>query len=217
MTALLCAAGGCASATSPFPTPTPSDAPERPAASAPDATPSATPEPAPEELVLTTDGIGSLRLGEDPAASELVAYDPQYCTAYEGTDPAEELGRWYWANGDERYSEPVRLWAPEDAVVAMEVIDPTIPTDRGVSVGSTTAALLEAYPDLETGAGDDFSSLHYLREDDRALVFEVGGPGYVESDQVDEVLFMLLIENPDPAVFADTRAGGHAVVGECPY
>jgi len=162
--------------------------------------------------VLTTRGLGPLVLGSDPAASDLVRFDPDFCSLHGG--PPEEAGRWVWA-GPATLDNAVRLAVSEGSVLALEVVDPSLPTDRGVGVGSTREELTAAYPDILLGVEGERSSVLHVSDAHGTLVFEVGADFYNVPEERGRVLFMVAVGEPGPDAFTTTRANTDHTVGAC--
>jgi len=207
--ALLRSATACASATSPFPTPSGQTEPPAESTAAP------TPDPVEEAdaLVLTTRGLGPLSIGSDPADSDLVRFDPEFCS-FAGDATAEERGRWIWA-GPGDFELAVRLDVGDGRVRALEVVDPAISTDRGVGVGSTRDELVAAYPDILVGVEGGRSSVLHVSDASGTLVFEVGADFYNVPEERGRVLFMVAVAEPGPDAFTTTRANTDHTVGAC--
>lgn len=164
----------------PSSTPTPSAAPT------PSATPTAAPvptRPALDELVLTSNSLGTLTLGTDPGT-----YDP--------TTSIVELTPWDCGGGSSGTA-----WTPvlassnsltypygavvrdDGTVVSISAYDPQIRTDRGARTGMTWAEIAPLYPEaVDTSANADgtvhtlgtaYGTLYFYSERDGA-VFTIG-------------------------------------------
>jgi hypothetical protein len=127
----------------------------------PSPSPSASEEPhAPElsELVLTSNGMGTLVIGEAPSTEptqQMIEEDPAACadenTGFDaGVEPGDpDALRWVpiaeynAADGYPRWSVSVI----DGALMRIDLHDDSIPTDKGVRIGDSRASALAAYPD----------------------------------------------------------------------
>lgn len=144
------------------PTPVPTETTTTPSPS-PTSTPELTPETRPElgDLVLTTSGLGPLKLGTDPST-----LDPQTSIVELIPGSACEGGtaeRWAAAYAERPLGNELRAFEvgrplPGEPIVAMQIFDPHIRTSAGLSPGMTIEQLSTMYPDAEvvaSGAGRD--------------------------------------------------------------
>jgi hypothetical protein len=122
-------------------TPAPSASPTSPSATTPSDTSTPTASAgvtdAPAALVVSTDGIGSLKLGKPvPAGDPLVTWTPNVCG---------EGGLWTPA-ADAGFSISTADLAEKGAVNGVQVNHPDIRTPSGLHVGSTKAEVAAALP-----------------------------------------------------------------------
>jgi len=193
-------------------------------------TPEALEPPALDGLVLTTAGLGTLEIGEDPAPGEptdMVAFDPEFCTdartgTAAGIAPGSEFaGLWVpieqygsWQQGYSPASFQVRV--EDDVLVWIDVQDELIPTDAGVRIGDPDDVVLAAYPDVEV-FDNDISELFFVQGTHGTIVVEVArnppGQEYWAGHDVDRVIALGTFAN-DTEV--DARAGTGGGPGSCP-
>jgi len=195
----------CASP-APDPTSSPTSAP------APNAEPTPEPtKPALADLVLTTSGLGPLRLGEPvPNQTEdvaVVGYDPVGCIGEPAEREEGEPGAGFWrpSYSEELPFDVVTEGRVKDArIVYIQVGSAPVATDAGIHVGSSLDELLAAYPAISAPT-DDFVMLYTLEDSAGKLVFEVApstdDTGYWQPEQLDTVVFMIAYA-PDQAVSA---------------
>ena len=127
-------------------------------------TPSPTPTPTPtptapppiEELVLTTEGLGTLTIGEQPAAglpASMVIFDPDACY-YEGSEypvGSPEMARWRANYPGE--TPPFGVGIGEDGVLTrIDLFTSDIPTDSGLRRDGSIDDLIASNPDHATPA-----------------------------------------------------------------
>ena len=126
----------------PTPTPTPTSTP----------TPAPTAPPGLDELVLTTEGLGTLTIGEPPALDlpdSMVFFDPNACVS-EGMVPegSPDAGRWRPTYpGDPR---PFGVAIDESGALTRIDIYGDIPTDSGLRRDGSIDDLIAAYPEYAT-------------------------------------------------------------------
>ena len=183
--------GASAPATSPTTaTPTPSDS----AGTDPS-------KPPLEELVLTTEGLGELKIGIAPPTGDpsvnLVSFEADACEAeglpgiWQSTYPDVDLGFGPQA--------PFAIGVTGDAVSRIDVNTPEIYTDMGLHVGSSLDEVLGVYP----GGPDavinhaDVSDVYVFFGTNGKLQFEVAVDrfaGYWEASALDTVIFLSAID-----------------------
>lgn len=154
----------------------------------PSETPSALPEsttppqatlPALEDLIISTDGLGPLRVGQavpsaDPAGDILI-YDPEACAwavADDPSYPASDFGRWvanYDVDLQETYVGPFGAVVSDGVVDIIGIYSEAPHTETGARLHMTREELLLAYPtglELETlGQGVDNYRLRGTQSD----------------------------------------------------
>jgi hypothetical protein len=205
---------GCAG-----PTPGPTAAPDP----VETATPTPTPDPVPpllEELVLTTEGLGTLVFGtvadSDPA-TRMIYLDPEACVFEGGPAPGDPgAASWvpidaYGASGDQTFGVNVQADGTVDRV---DLFNGTIPTDRGVRIGDSRADALAAYPDAEISHewATDVLVLPGVAGNIHIEIAHNDSVGYWQPDQVDRVLFIRGVEATSPGF---SVAGSDNVAGGC--
>ena len=163
---LVVALSGCGSAPAPSArdTITPTLAPTATGALSPAPTAVVATRPTLDDLTLSFDGLGPLRLGDDPRT-----YDPDVSIVEREDDACGVAGfvRWNAAYPDRPLSDTspgntMRAfsvgWAEDVGVQAIQTLSPRIKTSAGITVGSSFESLELAYPGLEpysTGSGRD--------------------------------------------------------------
>lgn len=175
-------------------------------------TSSASPEPSPEptrptstELALAPGSLNVLVIGQpapgagDPLA--MIAYDPEACVDAEiGIAPGDPGAGLWRAVPEYVASDGLALFGVSvndaGAIGAIQVVGPsTVPTTRGIRIGSTTAELLAAYPTITGPITRVVSQLFVVDEGGQRLVFEVawndGAPEpYWQPGEIDKVIVM---------------------------
>jgi hypothetical protein len=213
----------------------PTAAPTSAAPDQPSESPTAEPTgPLPlEELVLSTEGLGTLEIGGAlPAADDeqaLIVYDAEFCTDERtGTEAGIEPGSnaaGLWLPAEQYRTEdgqgfvraPFGVGVWDDAVQRIEVEDESLTTDAGITLGSTAADIAAAYDDVQL-VPDALVTLHVVNGDAGKLVFEVATeaenlPGYWEPDMLGTVVLARALAH-DEELFA--AAGSGNVVNSCP-
>lgn len=115
----------------------------------------ATQRPALDTLVISTDGVGPVRLGEAPPAdgpSPVVEWLDDGCLTFDEDGEATESGRWAatysWRTTPYGTStEPFGLAVANGLVTRIEVVTDGLATDAGVQVGDALDDVRAAYPD----------------------------------------------------------------------
>jgi hypothetical protein len=200
--------------------PGPSTSPTPEASETVTATPTPTPTPvvapALADLVLTADGMGTLVFGEAPSADpalQMIAEDPAACSEFAPAGTPEAT-RWrpvaaYLAGGD----IPFGVSVAEGTLERIDVFGSAIPTDGGIRVGDTLAALVAAHPDasiVHTGITD----IYVVTGDHGTLQIEVATPestGYWPAADLGHVVFLhATVTGIDPFTVAASEniAGG---------
>lgn len=120
------------------------------------ATPTPTPTPEPEptapaaaDLVLTTSGMGTLQFGSTPStdpATQMVADDPAACAEFGPAGSAEATRPRPIAAYGGSTSPMFGVVVLDGVLTRIDVFTDAIPTDAGVRIGSTAAAVSAAYP-----------------------------------------------------------------------
>jgi len=182
-------------------------------------TPSVTPEPTTTtppvgskpvaaDLVLTTEGLGELHLGEAPPTSnpstDLVTYSPDACA---GTgSPTADLWIANFPEVDEGFGPqaPFAIQVTGDVLTRVDVNSSEIITDQGLSLGSSLDAVLGTYP----GGPDevvnhaDVSDVYVFLGTTGKLMFEVAVdriPGYWDAAALNTVVHLSSISIDLPA------------------
>jgi hypothetical protein len=118
-------------------TPAPSTPSPASSSPAPSGTPSASASSDPNALVVSTDGLGPLKMGQQvPAGNGLVTWKPDLCGA--GAGGWQTTGPDFGMRGGDAETDPV---------AGFQIADPEIVTPSGVHVGSTHAEVAAALPD----------------------------------------------------------------------
>ena len=206
--------GGCAA-----PTPGSTFAPD------PGESVTPTPDPAPprlEELVLTTEGLGTLVFGtiadSDPV-TRMIYLDPEACV-YDGgpTSGSPEAASWapidaYGTSGNQAFGVNVQ---DDGTVDRVDLYNDTIPTDGGLRIGDSRADALAAYPDAEIWHewATDVLVLPGVAGNIHIEIAHHTGDaaGYWEPDPGDRVLFIRGVVASSP-VFS--VAGSDNIAGGC--
>jgi len=191
---------------------TPTSPSETPSASE---TPSPTPTPTPaptaptmDELAITPDGMGTLVIGEAPSTEpgvQMLEEDPAACsdenTGFEaGVKPGDpEAIRWvpidaYQPRGYAPWSADVH----DGILMRIDLLDGSIPTDKGIRIGDPGTAALAAYP--EAAVVDEWGTdVLVVPGEHGVLHIEIardpGGDlaGYW-ADQVDKVVYIRAVD-----------------------
>ena len=184
-----------------------------------------TPDPAPprlEELVLTTEGLGTLAFGtvadSDPV-TRMIYLDPEACVFDGGPASGDpEAANWvpidaYGTPGDQTFGVNVQ---PDGTVDRVDLYNGTIPTDRGLRVGDSRADALAAYPDAEI-SHEWATDLLVVPGTAGNIHIEIAhntgdAVGYWQPDQVDRVLFVRGVVASFPSF---TVAGSDNIAGGC--
>lgn len=152
-------AGPAETASPPSPPPTPTVA----ASPSPSATPEPT-KPALEDLVISPEGLGPLRVGHAPPATDpavdILIYDPNACDFVPEWDPtyvpSGDLGMWVSNYGQDPSTNelgPFGVFVRDGIVDTIGIYDARIKTAAGAHLGMTREQLLAVYPtgiELET-------------------------------------------------------------------
>lgn len=171
-------------------------------------TPAAGAKPSIDALVLTTEGLGELHIGEAPPAknptTDLVTYSPDACV---GTGaPLPDLWIANYPESDEGFGPqaPFAIAVKDDVLTRIDVNTSDIITDQGLALGSSLDAVLGTYP----GGPDevvnhaDVSDVYVFLGDTGKLMFEVAVdriPGYWDAAALDTVVHLSTISIDEPA------------------
>ncbi|WP_108252174.1 hypothetical protein [Planctomonas deserti] len=174
---------------SPSATPSPSVTPSPTPSDEPSPDPSSAPKPDLDDIFLTTEGLGSLRIGRPAAASGMVEYDPDHCddVAEDPADPAN--GRWVSTYGSDTFGVSVTA---EGVVLSIGVRQADLRTPRDIGVGSTVDELRAAHPEVtQVPLAEGLTDVWVLRGPSGQTVFEVANdtsPGYFPPEEVGTVV-----------------------------
>lgn len=221
----------CAAEPEPDPTSVSDGQAEPSPSTEPDVAPSPEPTEPPDilDLVLTTEGLGTLRFGDaiEGAPTDMIVWDPEFCTDARtgqpfGIAPGDEFaGLWVplevygeWKSG---YSEaPFGAAVEGSTPIRIDLIGGVLATDAGIRLGSTDDEVLAAYPGaavLEEGLSD----IVVVEGTSGRLLIEIARerdiPGYWDASQRDHVLSVVAVATSIPP-FA--RAGTDNWIGGCP-
>ena len=189
------------------------------------AAPTPTAAPAPprlEELVLTTEGLGTLTFGAvadtDPA-TRMILLDPAACV-FDGGPVAGSPEAANWRPIDEYGGLDAPTFgvnAHDDGTVdRIDLYDGTIPTDRGLRIGDSRADALAAYSDASVSHewATDVLVLPGVAGDIHIEIAHNSGDaaGYWLPEDVDRVLFIRGVVASIPTF---TVAGSDNVAGGC--
>jgi len=165
-------------------------------------------KPAVSDLVLTTEGLGELHLGETPPAenptTDLVTHSLDACA---GTgSPTADLWLANYPESDEGFGPqaPFAIQVTGDVLTRIDVNTSDIITDQGLALGSSLDAVLGTYP----GGPDevvnhaDVSDVYVFLGTNGKLMFEVAVdriPGYWDAEAVNTVVHLSSIAIDEPA------------------
>lgn len=198
-----------------------------PELSSPRAEPTSDPDRAPapeptrppfESLVVTTEGLGSLKLGEtidENPASAMVQFDPDFCAEEFGETARSEreLGRWlphpdYPVQSGTAMGEAFAPAVSDTKVfLGAEIWHPALRTPEGIGIGSTRAEIEAAYPNAET---TDFlhTRVYVISGSTGELHLEVAvahsdGDSYWRPDRIDKA-FLFGLQRPGGAPMSNS-------------
>lgn len=132
--------------------------------------------PALEDLVLTSEGLGTIRFGDDPED-----YDPETSLLVPERDACGD-GFTIWASAYGGHEFAIaQLREPAGAVGLIGVRDDRIPTDRGLRSGMTLDEALVLYPEATLRAESIGIDLYAVDSTPGDIFFTVaGGPSGTE-------------------------------------
>lgn len=176
---------GCNTPAVPVVTPTPEAVTDSPSA-APEAP---TTRPSLDELVLSTEGLGTLLIGQPPVTDEalsMIYISPNYCTIENGFDtglaPGDpEAVRWLAHPSYEVLVTPTQAGsaffaqvdaAAGNAVRRIELVTTDIPTDKGIRLGDQREDVVAAYADAVV-TEFDLTDVYTVTGPTGLLLFEV--------------------------------------------
>ena len=206
--------------------------PIRSTTTAPNPGPSAAAKPALGALVIGTDGLGPVRLGEpvpvQPANIAVVRYDPQFCkTTIEqngGTFTAGEPFSGAWIT---TFPDPQAFTILTDggtrggAVTAIEAnawqpgSASKVGTAAGVHAGDTRAELEKAYPKFTSVTHFDQTDIYTIVGTHGQLVFEVS-PGDATDVAPDRILSIRAVRSASESPYEAGPMYGTDGGGPCP-
>jgi hypothetical protein len=211
-----------------------SGAPVESEAMVPAPTPTQATRPAVADLHLTSDGLGTLRMGgplpdtDDPATA-MVAWDPERCVNADYGIGADDplAGGWaphaaYDLDQDQDQDQGLRsafqVQGEAGTLVRLDVYHPGIQTEGGVQVGDPEAAVLAAHPDAEVVVETPMSRLYQVHGTRGDLNIEVkvegaGFEGYWAGSEGTVLVLRLTPTGSDPTPVA----GGDNVIFGCGY
>jgi hypothetical protein len=179
------------------PTAPPSPSPSETVTASPTPTPTPTPAAAPalSDMVLTADGMGTLVFGEPPSsepALQMVAEDPAACSEFAPAGTPEAT-RWrpiaaYDVGGNPTFGVSVT----DGNLERIDLYDSTIPTDGGIRIGDTLAALTAAHPDASI-VHSGLTDIHVVTGVNGTLQIEVArveSTGYWPSADIGHVMYI---------------------------
>jgi hypothetical protein len=188
---------------SPTPTPTPTSEPD----------PSTAPKPDLADVYLTTEGLGSLRLGQPVSASGMVEWDPDYCEGISENPDDPANGRWVSTYGDDTFGVNVTA---EGILTAIGVRQADIRTPGDVGLGSTVEDLTAAHPEAEqVPPSGGLTDVWVLRGPEGQTVFEVANdsqPGYFDPAEIGTVR---TLRTTQPGIGESSTWGSDNTIGGC--
>ena len=189
------------------------------------ATPTPTPKPTKPplaELVLTTEGLGPITIGEAPVvvdpALDVIIFDDDYCQEFVDDGRRDDAGKWI-ANYEPALSgqsfDPFSVAVQNDIVQIVAIGSPEIVTAEGIGLGSSRAEVIAAYPDAELTHAF-ISDIYVVDGVNGHLVIEVATDkiaGSIDESvyPVDEVGSLRVIEmDIEPLAWANSEGGTFA-------
>ena len=164
---------------------------------------------------LTTEGLGSLRIGQPVTASGMVEYDPDFCDAESGNPDDPANGRWLSVYGDDTFGVAV---TEAGVLGSIGVRQADIRTPGGIGVGSTVDELRAAHPDAVVSPPSNdvaLTDVWVLRGATGQLVFEVANdsqPGYFPPEELGTVV---TLRSSSLGVGEQSRWGTDLTEGGC--
>ena len=176
------------------PTPSPSETVTESPTPTPTPSPTPTAAPALADLVLTADGMGTLVFGEAPSADpvlQMIVEDPAACAEFAPAG-SPEATRWRpiaaYLVADQTFGVSVSGGTLE----RIDLFDSSIPTDGGVRIGDTSAAVLSGHPDAMV-VPSDLTDIYVDAGTHGSLQIEVAkaeGSGYWPAADIGRVVFI---------------------------
>jgi hypothetical protein len=179
--------------------------------------------PAREDLVVSPEGIGSLRVGRSVAETDMVVFRPDYCIEImmgfypSDADPDRWVPHDQYGSIDQYGSMPFSVWVDESGIVKMiDLYDSTLTTAGGIGRHvSTQAEVRSIYPDLKIGADGYGSTMEYVSTPRGNLGFEIATKSRPDSWDVGTPGAVVNIRITAPDIIPTPWAGTEADAGGC--
>ncbi len=176
------------------PSPSPTESVTESATPTPTPTPTPTAAPTLAELELSADGMGTLVFGEAPSADpalQMIAEDPAACAEFAPAGTPEAT-RWRPVAAYLAAGQVFGVSVSSGTLERIDLFDATIPTDGGVRIGDTRAAVVSGHPDAGLVASD-LTDIYVDPGSHGSLQIEVAkaeGTGYWPASEIDHVVFI---------------------------
>jgi hypothetical protein len=188
--------------------------------------------PALADLVVSTEGIGDLKMGfpvpQDAADLALISYNPTACVSADlGVNAGDPNAGAWTAN----YPAAQNAYGPDapftvitdqptqtGPVGLIAVWSPGIHTDKGIGIGDSLDKLKAAYPTFSEVVAGAVSDVYVVRGSKGVILFEVakdlaGEPGYWAANELGTVLWITVQK---PGVPVNAVAGSDGGPSPCP-